>query len=72
MQHSRGWGKLGVVVHTFSPSTWEAEAGGNFYEFEASLVYIASAMTWERPCLKNKKKEEEDEEDEEEKKIIHM
>jgi hypothetical protein len=26
-----------MVVHTFSPSTWEAEAGG--FLFEASLVY---------------------------------
>jgi hypothetical protein len=26
-----GWGReyLGMVVHTFNPSTWEAEAGGS-------------------------------------------
>ena len=28
----------GVVVHAFSPSTWEAETG-KISEFEASLVY---------------------------------
>jgi hypothetical protein len=30
--------KLGVVVHTFTLSTQEAEAGG-FLHFQASLVY---------------------------------
>ena len=29
-----------MVAHTFSPSTWEAEAGGS--ELEASLVYRAN------------------------------
>jgi hypothetical protein len=33
-----------VLVHTFNPSTWEAEAGGSL-EFEASLVYRASSRT---------------------------
>jgi hypothetical protein len=32
-----------VVVHTFNPSSWEAEAG--ISEFEASLVYRASSRT---------------------------
>ena len=32
----------GIVVHTFNPSTWEAEAGR---EFEASLVYVVSSRT---------------------------
>ena len=27
-----------IVMHSFDPSTWEAEAGG-WEEFEASLVY---------------------------------
>lgn len=34
----------GVVAHTFSPSTWEAEAGGSLV-FEASLVYRATSRT---------------------------
>jgi hypothetical protein len=34
-----------VVVNTFNPSTWQAEAGG-FSEFEASQGYP------EKPCLK--------------------
>jgi hypothetical protein len=34
----------GVVVHTFNPSTREAEAGGSL-EFEASLVYKVSSRT---------------------------
>jgi hypothetical protein len=32
---------LGVVAHTFNPSTGEAEAGG----FETSLVYKVSSRT---------------------------
>jgi hypothetical protein len=36
-----GGGGGGIVVHTFNPSTWEAEAGG-YCEFEASLVYKLS------------------------------
>jgi hypothetical protein len=32
------------VVHTFSPSTWEAEAGISL-EFEASLVYIVPGQS---------------------------
>jgi hypothetical protein len=35
---------LGVVAHNFNPSTWEAEAG-EFFEFEASLVYRVSSRT---------------------------
>ena len=34
--------ELGMVVHAFNPSTWEAEAGRS-PEFEASLVYKASS-----------------------------
>jgi hypothetical protein len=34
--------KLDVVGDLFNPSTWEAEAG-EFSDFEASLVYIASS-----------------------------
>jgi hypothetical protein len=33
------------VAHTFSPSTWEAEAGGFLSEFQASLVYRESSRT---------------------------
>jgi hypothetical protein len=32
-----------MVVHTFNPSTWEAETGGS--EFETSLVYRVSSRT---------------------------
>ena len=50
---------LGIVLHTFSPSTWEAEAGGSL--FKASLVYtvssrIARTMSMERdPVTKQNK-----------------
>jgi hypothetical protein len=47
---------LWVEVHTFNPSTWEAEAGRS--EFEASLVYRASSRTaraTEKPCLEKPK-----------------
>jgi hypothetical protein len=37
--------KAGVVVHTFNPSTQEAEAGRQISEFEASLVYRVSSRT---------------------------
>ena len=47
-----------VVVHTFSPSTWEAEAG-DLCEFEVSLVYgvnsRAGSKATEKPCLEKKK-----------------
>jgi hypothetical protein len=33
-----------VVVHSFNPSTWEAEAR-QIFEFEASLVYKVSSRT---------------------------
>jgi hypothetical protein len=33
------------VVHDFNPSTWEAEACMQIYEFEASLVYKVSSRT---------------------------
>jgi hypothetical protein len=33
-----------MVVHTFSPSTWEAEAGESL-TFKVSLVYKASSRT---------------------------
>jgi hypothetical protein len=37
---------LGIVAHTFNPSTWEAEAGESLSsEFEASLVYRVSYRT---------------------------
>jgi hypothetical protein len=36
-----------IVVHTFDPSIWEAEAGRDLYDFEASLVYIVSSRTAE-------------------------
>jgi hypothetical protein len=43
-----------VVVHTFNPSTWEAEAGGFLSEFEARLVYRVSARTTQRKLLSQK------------------
>jgi hypothetical protein len=33
-----------AMTHAFSPSTWEAEAGG-LLSFEASLVYKVSSRT---------------------------
>jgi hypothetical protein len=48
-----------VVVHTFNPSTGEAEAGG-FLSFEAILVYKSefqdSQGYTEKPCLEKPKK----------------
>ena len=45
-----------MVVHTFNPSTWEAEAG---YELKASLVYSVSSRiaraTQRNPVLKKQK-----------------
>jgi hypothetical protein len=39
-------GESGVVMHTFNPSTWEAEAGEFLSSrFEASLVYRMSSRT---------------------------
>jgi hypothetical protein len=38
-EHPAGWA---VMVHTFNPSTWEAEAGGFL---EANLVYRVSSRT---------------------------
>ena len=51
-----------MVVHTFSPSTQEAEAM-DLCEFKASLVDIVSSRTARanyivRPCWKGKKKNE--------------
>ena len=36
---------MGVVMHTFNPSTQKAEADGSLCEFEANLAYIASYVT---------------------------
>lgn len=36
--------QLGVTVHSFKPSTWEAEASG-IYELEAILVYTAPGQS---------------------------
>ena len=46
------------MVHTFNPSTLEAEAV-DLCEFEASLIYIVSsraarAVTYRSPFLKNR------------------
>lgn len=40
---------LSVVVHTWNPTTWEAEVGEDCYEFQANQIYLV------RPCLKNKR-----------------
>jgi hypothetical protein len=49
-----------VGVYTFNPSTWEAEAGRQISEFEASLVYKVSSRTasatQRNPVSKNKNK----------------
>ena len=49
-----------MVVHTFNPSTWEAETGRFLSEFKASLVYKVSSRTaraiQRNPVLKKKKK----------------
>jgi hypothetical protein len=44
-----------VVVHTFNPSTWEAEAGRGrqISEFQASLVYKVSSRTDTRAIQRN-------------------
>jgi hypothetical protein len=48
-----------VVAQAFNPSTWEAEAGRQISEFEASLVYKVSSSTaraiQRKPVSKNKK-----------------
>lgn len=50
----------GVVVHSFKPSTQEAEARQTLCVFQASLVYGVSsriARTTQRPCLEDNKTE---------------
>lgn len=42
--------QLGVVVHTFSPGTGEAETGGS-PEFDTSLVYRASSQPASQPAI---------------------
>jgi hypothetical protein len=44
--------KLGVVVHAFNPSTWEAEAGG-------FLSLRTARATQRNPVLEKKKKKKE-------------
>ena len=39
-------------MHTFNPSTWEAEAG-DLYEFEARLVYRVSSRTGSKATQRN-------------------
>jgi hypothetical protein len=52
--------RLGVVTHTFNPSTWKAEAK-RISEFKGSLVYRVSSRTARvtkgRPDSKNKTKQ---------------
>jgi hypothetical protein len=49
-----------MVVHTFNPSTGEAEAGGFLSSIEASLVYKVSCRTaraiQRNPVSKEKKR----------------
>ena len=49
-------------MHTFNPRTWEAEAGRQICEFEASLVYRVSSRTAKatkrNTVLKNQEKKE--------------
>ena len=51
MASFRNFTLLGVMTHTFYPSTWEVEAGISL-EFEASLVYRVK-----KPFLKNQKQD---------------
>lgn len=37
--------KPGKMEAIFPLSTWEAESGGNLYEFKASLVFIEGSRT---------------------------
>lgn len=39
--------RLGMAVHTFSPSAQEAESGGSISKIKASLVCIVSSRTGE-------------------------
>jgi hypothetical protein len=48
--------ELGVAPDVFNPSTWEAEAEANFYEFKANLVYIVSSKTLPQHNNNNKDK----------------
>jgi hypothetical protein len=36
---------MGMAFHTCNPSTWEAEAGGLWCEFEARLDYIVKPVS---------------------------
>jgi hypothetical protein len=55
--------ELGVVAHTFNPSTLKAEAGG-FLSSRASLVYRVSSRTaratQRNPVLKKTKKKKKE------------
>jgi hypothetical protein len=53
--------KLGVVVHTINPSTWEAEAGGFLSSRPACTPWYAqdSQGCVERSCLRKKRKGKE-------------
>jgi hypothetical protein len=48
---------LGVVAHTFNPSTWEAEAGGLLSSRSAwSIEWVPGQSSYtEKPCLKKPK-----------------
>lgn len=43
------------MPHSFSPSTWEVEAGGWISEFQTSLVYgvACQSSSTETPCIEN-------------------
>jgi hypothetical protein len=48
--------KLGVVVHAFNPSTWEAEAGGFLSSRPASQNEFQDRQGYtEKPCLEKTK-----------------
>jgi hypothetical protein len=46
-----------VVVHTFNPSTWEAEAGG-FLSSGLQSEFQDSQGYTEKPCLGKRKKKD--------------
>ena len=41
----RSFKNVELVIHAFSPSTWEANKGGQMSEFKASLIYRESSRS---------------------------
>lgn len=47
--------KLGTVVHTFNPSSWEAEVNGSLNQPDLQSKIQDGQGTTEKPCLENPK-----------------